>query len=253
MSIKIVVVGGTGLIGSKLIEQLSARGYEAVSATPSSGVNTLTGEGLEKVLQNAKVVVDVSNSPVFEGTAVMEFFQTSTRNLLAYEAKAGVNHHIGVSVVGSDRLVASPYMRAKLAQEKLIQESGIPYSIVRATQLFEFMARMAESAAVGNQIRVPLALLQPIAAEDVAKAVGAVATGRPFNGVIEVAGPQRLWFEEFIGQGLRARNDPRELVVDPDSRYFGARLSEVALVPLGKTTLGNLRFEDWLKPAMSSM
>jgi len=252
MNMKIVVIGGTGLIGSKLIEKLSARGYEAIAAAPNTGVNTLTGEGLAEVLKNASVVVDVSNSPSFEEKAVMEFFQTSTRNLLTYGAKAGVGHHVALSVVGTERLSESPYMRAKLAQEKLIKESGMPYSIIHATQFFEFATRIADEATVGNQVRVPPVFIQPMAAEDVAKAVGEIAVGAPVNGVVEVAGPQRLRFDEFIGQGLRARNDSREVVVDLDTQYFGARLSELTLVPAGEARLGEIRFEDWLNPTMSS-
>ena len=252
MSMKIVVIGGTGLIGSKLIEKLGARGYEAVAAAPNTGVNTLTGEGLAEVLKNTSVVVDVSNSPSFEEKAVMEFFQTSTRNLLSNEAKAGVKHHVALSVVGTERLEGSPYMRAKIAQEKLIRESRMPYSIVHATQFFEFAARIADDATVGNQVRVPPAFIQPMAAEDVAKAVAKVAVGAPVNGIVEIAGPQRYRFEELIRQGLRARKDPREVVVDPDARYFGAKLKELDLVPAGEAKLGEIRYEDWLSPAMSS-
>lgn len=182
----------------------------------------------------------------------MEFFQTSTRNLLAYEAKAGVKHHVALSVVGTDRLSDSPYMRAKIVQEQLIEESGMPYSIVHATQFFEFAARIADDATVGNQVRVPPVFIQPMAADDVAKSVGKVAVGAPVNGIVEVAGPQRLRFDEFIRQGLRARGDSREVVVDPNARYFGAALSELDLVPAGEAQLGEIRFEDWLSPAMSS-
>jgi len=252
MNTKIVVIGGTGLIGAKLIEKLKARGYEAVAAAPNTGVNTLTGEGLAEALKNASVVVDVSNSPSFEEKAVMEFFQTSTRNLLSCEAKAGVGHHVALSVVGTDRLQESPYIRAKLAQEKLIRESGIPYSIVHATQFFEFAKAIADTATDGNQVHVPPVFIQPMAAEDVAKAVERIAVGAPLNGMVEVAGPQRFRFDEFIRQGLRARNDPREVVVDPNARYFGARLSELTLVASGEARLGEIRFEDWLSPAMSS-
>jgi uncharacterized protein YbjT (DUF2867 family) len=252
MSTKIVVIGGTGLIGSKLIPKLSARGYQAVAAAPDTGVNTLTGEGLAEVLKDASIVVDVSNSPSFEEKAVMEFFQTSTRNLLSYEAKAGVRHHVALSVVGTDRLQESPYIRAKIAQEKLIRESGIPYSIVHATQFFEFAKSIADAATDGNQVRLPPVFIQPIAAEDVATAVGTVVVGAPVNGIVEVAGPQRFRFDEFIRQGLRARNDPREVVADPNARYFGAKLSELTLVASGEAQIGEIRFEDWLSPAMSS-
>ncbi|RPJ49377.1 MAG: SDR family oxidoreductase, partial [Acidobacteria bacterium] len=224
---KIVVIGGTGLIGSKVVEKLRAHGHEAVAAAPNTGVNTVTGEGLADVLKNASVVVDVSNSPSFEEKAVMEFFRTSTGNLLANEATAGVRHHVALSVVGTDRLQESAYIRAKIAQEKLIKESGIPYSIVHATQFFEFVTQIADEATDGNQVRLPPVFIQPIAAEDVATAVAKVAVGTPLNGMMEVEGPQRFRFDEFIRQGLRARNDPREVVVDPNARYFGAKLSEL--------------------------
>jgi uncharacterized protein YbjT (DUF2867 family) len=249
---KLVVIGGTGLIGSKVVEKLRAHGYEAIAAAPNTGVNTLTGEGLAEVLKNASVVVDVSNSPSFEEKAVMEFFQTSTRNLVSYEAKAGVRHHVALSVVGAERLrEESPYMRAKIAQEKLIKESGIPYSIVHATQFFEFVKKIADEATAGNQVRVPPAFIRPMAADDVAKAVARVAVGTPLNGMVEVAGPQRFRFDEFVRQGLRARNDPREVIVDPNARYFGARLSELTLVASDRAGIGEIRFEDWLSPAMS--
>jgi uncharacterized protein YbjT (DUF2867 family) len=248
---KIVVIGGTGLIGSKVVEKLRAHGHEAVAAAPNTGVNTVTGEGLADVLKNASVVVDVSNSPSFEEKAVMEFFRTSTGNLLSYEARAGVRHHVALSVVGTDRLEESAYIRAKIAQEKLIKESGIPYSIVHATQFFEFATQIADEATDGNQVRLPPVFIQPIAAEDVATAVAKVAVGTPLNGMVEVAGPQRFRFDEFIRQGLRARNDPREVVVDPNARYFGAKLSELTLVASGEAHIGEIRFEDWLSPTMS--
>ena len=251
-NMKIVVIGGSGLIGSKVVSTLSERGYDVIAASPNSGVNTLTGEGLAEVLEGASVVVDVSNSPSFEEKAVMEFFQTSTRNLLSYEAKAGVKHHVALSVVGTDRLEESPYIRAKIVQEKLIRESEIPYSIVHATQFFEFGKAIAEAATEGNQVRVPPVFIQPMAAEDVAKAVASVAVGGPVNGIVEVAGPERLHFDEFIRRGLRARNDPREVVVDSNARYYGARLNELTLVPAGEAKLGEIRFEDWLRPSMSS-
>jgi len=252
MSMKIVVIGGTGLIGSKVVKKLKTLSYGAVAAAPDTGVDTLTGEGLSEVLKNASVVVDVSNSPSFEEKAVMEFFRTSTANLLAYEARAGVRHHVALSVVGTDRLPDSAYMRAKIAQEKLIKESGIPYSIVHATQFFEFMTSIADSATEGNQVRLPPAFIQPIAAEDVAKAVASVAVGTPLNSIVEVAGPERFRFDEFIRRGLRARNDLREVVVDPDARYFGAKLSELALLASGEASIGEIRFADWLSPAMSA-
>ena len=251
MSMKIVVIGGTGLIGSKVIEKLRAQGHEAVAAAPNTGVNTLTGEGLADVLKNASVTVDVSNSPSFEEKASMEFFRTSTGNLLAYEAKAGVRHHVTLSVVGVDRLQETPYMRAKIEQEKLIKESGIPYSIVHATQFFEFWKGIADEATHGNQVRVPPVFIQPIAADDVAAAVAKVAVGTPLNGMMEVAGPQRFHFDEFIRQGLRASNDPREVVVDSNARYFGAKLGETTLVASGEARIGAIRFDEWLNPAMA--
>jgi uncharacterized protein YbjT (DUF2867 family) len=249
---KIVVIGGTGLIGSKLIEKLTARGYGAVAAAPNTGVNTLTGEGLAEVLKGASTVIDVSNSPSFEEKAVMEFFQTSTRNLLSYEAKAGMRHHVALSVVGTDRLQASPYMRAKLAQEMLIRESGIPYSIVHATQFFEFFKGIADSATVGNQVRLSPVFIQPIAAEDVATIVATVAVRTPLNGMVEVAGPERFRFDEFIRRGLRARNDSREVVADPNAPYFGATLGELTLIASGEASIGEMRFDAWLRSATTS-
>ena len=243
---KVVVIGGTGLIGSKLVTKLNAHGHEAVPASPNSGVNTLTGEGLAEILKGAEVVVDVSNSPSFEDAAVLKFFETSTRNLLTFEAAAGVGHHVALSIVGTDSLPDSGYMRAKIAQEKLIKESSIPYSIVRATQFFEFVQRIADSATDGNTVRLPPVRFQPMAADDVASAVGRVAMGPPLNGIVEIAGPEQFRFDELIRQGLSARNDPREVIADPDARYFGAKLSENSLVPVGDAQLGETRFEDWL-------
>ena len=245
-NMKIVVIGGTGLIGSKVVTKLGERGYEVVAASPDSGVNTLTGEGLAEVLEGASVVVDVSNSPSFEVTAVMEFFQTSTHNLLTCEAAAGVGHHVALSVVGSDRLPDSGYLRAKVAQEKLIKESPIPYSIVRATQFFEFLKRIADSATEGNTVRLPSVGFQPLAADDVASVVAKVSIGSPLNGTIEVAGPERFRFDEFISRGLISRKDPREVIADPHARYFGTELSEHSLVPGDGALLGETRFEDWL-------
>jgi len=244
---KIVVIGGSGLIGSKLVKKLREHGHEAVGASPDSGVNTLTGEGLAEVLKGVSAVVDVSNSPSFEDAAVLKFFETSTRNLLTYEATAGVGHHVALSVVGTDRLLESGYFRAKTAQEKLIKESSIPYSIVHATQFFEFGKSIAAAATEGNQVRLAPVLIQPMAAEDVASAVARIAVGRPLNGVIEVAGPERFRLEEFIRRGLSARNDPREVVADPDARYFGAKLAELTLVPGEGARLGETRFDDWLR------
>jgi uncharacterized protein YbjT (DUF2867 family) len=243
---KIVVIGGSGLIGSKLVAKLGAEGHEAVAASPDSGVNTITGEGLTEVLKGASVVVDVSNSPSFEEAAVMEFFETSTRNLLASEAAAGVGHHVALSVVGTERLPDSGYFRAKVAQEKLIKESSIPYSIVHATQFFEFVKSIADASTDGDKVRLPHALIQPVAADDVADAVGRVATGMPLNGAVEVAGPEQLHFDELIRRGLGARGDPREVVADPRARYFGAELSELTLVPGDDAQLGETRFDDWL-------
>ena len=246
IKMKIVVIGGSGLIGSKVVSILREQGHDPVAASPNSGVNTLTGEGLAEVLVGASVVVDVSNSPSFEDAAVMEFFKTSTGNLLTYEAAAGVGHHVALSIVGSDLLPDSGYMRAKVAQEKLIKESSIPYSIVRATQFFEFVARIADSFTEGSKVRVPPVRFQPMAADDVASAVATVAMGSPLNGMIEIAGPEEFRFDELIRQGLSARNDPREVIADPHARYFGTELSERSLVPGDDAQLGDTRFEDWL-------
>jgi uncharacterized protein YbjT (DUF2867 family) len=243
---KIVIIGGSGLIGSKLVTKLREHGHEAVAASPDSGVNTITGEGLADALHGASVVIDVSNSPSFEEAAVMQFFTTSTRNLLESEKASGVKHHVALSVVGAERIPDSPYLRAKSAQETLIKESGIPYSIVHATQFFEFVKRIADEATEGTTVRLPPVLIQPMAADDVAKAVGRVAVGAPLNGTVEVAGPQPFRFDELIRQGLRARNDPREVVADPHARYFGAELSERSLIPGEDALLGETRFEEWL-------
>jgi uncharacterized protein YbjT (DUF2867 family) len=244
---KIVVIGGTGLIGSKLVTKLREQGHDAVAASPNSGVNTITGEGLAEVLKGAAVVVDVSNSPSFEDAAALTFFETSTRNLLAAEAEAGVRHHVALSVVGTERLSESGYMRAKIAQEKLIQGSSIPYSIVHATQFFEFVKSIAAAAATdGNTVRLAPVLIQPMAADDVAGAVGTVAVGKPVNGIVEVAGPEQFRLDEFVRQGLSAQNDPRNVVADPEARYFGARLTERILVPHDAARLSGTRFEAWL-------
>jgi uncharacterized protein YbjT (DUF2867 family) len=243
---KIVVIGGSGLIGSKLIKKLQAQGHDAVAASRQSGVNTLTGEGLADILKGASVVVDVSNSPSAEEKAVLEFFQTSTRNLLRYEAEAGVGHHVVLSIVGVDRPRDIPYFRAKVAQEKLVQESRIPYSIVRVTQFFEFFLQIANSATDGNIVRVPAAFIQPIAADDVAEAVGKVALGPPVKGIVDVGGPERFRFEDFIRQGLSSRNDPRQVISDPQARYFGGELSERTLVPNDDAETGKTPFQTWL-------
>jgi uncharacterized protein YbjT (DUF2867 family) len=244
---KIVIIGGTGLIGSKLVTRLREQGHEAVPASPDTGVNTLTGDGLTEVLTGAAVVVDVSNSPSFEDSAVLKFFETSTGNLLAAEATAGVGHHVALSIVGCDRAPESGYLRAKVAQEKLIRNSPIPYSIVRATQFFEFHERIADEATDGNTVRIPPVQFQPIAAADVARAVCGVAVAPPLNGIVEVAGPQQFRFDEFIRLGLAARQDPRVVIADPHARYFGAELGERSLVPGADARLGEIRFEDWLR------
>ena len=243
---KIVVIGGTGLIGSKLVTKLSALGHEAVPASPNSGVNTLTGEGLAEVLKGANVVVDVSNSPSFEAVAVMNFFETSTRNLLSNEATAGVGHHVALSVVGAERLPGSGYLRAKVAQEKLIKQGPIPYSIIHATQFFEFVNRIADEATTDNTVRMPPVLFQPIAADDVVAAISKVATGAPLNGTVEIAGPDSFRFDQLIQQALSARNDPRKVIADPNAPYFGTQLSERSIVPGDGAQLGQTRFDEWL-------
>ena len=247
---KIVVIGGTGLIGSKVVAKLRAEGHEALAASPNTGVNTLTGEGLADALRGAAVLVDVSNSPSFEDAAVMEFFKTSTHNLLTCEATAGVGHHVALSIVGTDRF-ANGYFRAKVAQEKLIKESAIPYSIVQATQFFEFLVSIADEATHGNLVRIAPVPFQPIAADDVAGAVSRVAAGAPLNGTVEIAGPERRPFDVFIRQALSARNDRREVVADPHARYFGAEPDERTLVPFDGAQLGEIRFEDWLRRSSS--
>jgi uncharacterized protein YbjT (DUF2867 family) len=243
---KIVVVGGSGLIGSKVVAKLRAQGHEAVAASPESGVDTLTGAGLTDVLQGASVVVDVTNSPSFAEAEAAEFFTKSTGNLLRYEASAGVRHHVALSVVGTDRLSGSPYMRAKIAQEKLIKASSIPYSIVHATQFFEFVKRIADDATDGMTVRIAPVLIQPMAAEDVAKTVASIAVDAPVNGVVEIAGPELFRFDELIRRGLRARNDPRQVITDPYARYFGAELGERTLVAGTHARRGEIRFEEWL-------
>jgi uncharacterized protein YbjT (DUF2867 family) len=243
---KIVIIGGTGLIGSKAVTRLREQGHEAVPASPDTGVNTLTGEGLTEALAGADVVVDVSNSPSFEDAAVLEFFETSTRNILDAEAPAGVRHHVALSVVGTERLAESGYIRAKIAQEKLIEKAVIPYTIVHATQFFEFATRIADDASDGDTVRVPPVLIQPMAAEDVAAAVCNVALAAPLNNTVEIGGPEPLPFEEFVRQGLRAVGDQRVVVADPGARYFGARLSERTLVPGEGAQLGATRYVDWL-------
>jgi uncharacterized protein YbjT (DUF2867 family) len=247
---KLVVIGGTGLIGSKLVTKLREHGHEALPASPDTGVNTLTGEGLAEVLQGASVVIDVSNSPSFADDAVMEFFTTATSNLLKFEKAAGVQHHVALSVVGTERLSESGYFRAKQAQEKLIRESGIPYSIVHATQFFEFVKNIAAAATEGNTVRLAPVLIQPMAADDVAKAVGKISVGAPVNGVVEVAGPEQFRLDELIRDGLKAKQDPREVVTDRGARYFGAVLGERTLVPGDGARLGDVRFQEWLGAPM---
>jgi uncharacterized protein YbjT (DUF2867 family) len=244
-TVKVVVIGGTGLIGSRVVAKLRDEGHDAVPASPDTGVNTLTGQGLEDVLQGASVVVDVSNSPSFEEMAVMNFFTTSTRNLLRYAATAGVRHYVALSVVGTERIPDSPYLRAKNAQESLITSGGIPYSIVHATQFFEFMKRIADEATDGTTVRLPPVLIQPIAADDVATAVATIAVSTPLNGIVEVGGPQQFRFDELIRQDLRERHDSRTVVTDPHARYFGAELAERSLVPGKDARLGEIRLEDW--------
>jgi uncharacterized protein YbjT (DUF2867 family) len=243
---KTVVIGGTGLIGAKVVACLREEGHEAVAASPDSGVNTLTGEGLPGVLEDASVVIDVSNSPSFEDEAVMEFFRTSTTNLLAAEADAGVRHHVALSVVGSERMSDSGYMRAKVAQEELIRDASIPFSIIHATQFFEFVKRIADAATDGATVRLAHVLIQPIAADDVAAAVCEISQRPPADGVIEIAGPELFRLDELIRQGLQAKGDPRTVVADPTARYFGAELQERTLVPTNATHLGGIRFSDWL-------
>jgi len=244
---KFVVIGGSGLIGSKLVPKLRAHGHEAIAASPNSGVNTVTGEGLAGALKGASVVVDVSNSPSWEDAAVMKFFETSTRNLLAYETTAGVGHHVALSVVGTDRMLTSGYFRAKIAQENLIKGSSTPYSIIRATQFFEFVKGIADFSTDGNTVRLPSALIQPMAADDVASAVGKIAMGAPVNGTVELGGPEKFRLDELVRQGLAAWNDPREVVADPHASYYGVEVSERTLVPDDGAQLSQTRFADWLK------
>ena len=243
---KIVIIGGSGLIGSKVVSKLRDQGNEAIPASPNTGVNTLTGEGLAEVLKGADVVVDVSNSPSFEDSAVLNFFTRSTTNLLAAESAAGVRHHVALSVVGTDRLSESGYMRAKIAQEKLIAESPIPYSIVHATQFFEFLKGIADAATAGDAVRLAPVLIQPMAAEDVATEVTNVAVGAPLNGIVEIGGPEQFRLDEIVGRYLAAREDPRSVIADPKAPYYGAQLGERTLVPDRNATTGETRYEDWL-------
>jgi uncharacterized protein YbjT (DUF2867 family) len=249
---RIVIIGGTGLIGSKVVSKLRDQGNEAVPAAPNTGVNTLTGEGLAEVMKGTDVVVDVSNSPSFEDTAVLNFFRTSTTNLLAAEAAAGVRHHVALSVVGTDRLSESGYMRAKIAQEKLIEQSSIPYSIVHATQFFEFIKGITDAATDGDTVRLAPVLIQPIAAEDVATEVAKVAVGAAVSGIVEVGGPEQFRLDDLVRRYLAAREDPRSVIADPRARYNGAELGERTLVPDMNATIGEIRFEDWLSHQLVS-
>ena len=243
---KIVVIGGSGLIGSKLVPKLRERGHEAIAASPDSGVNTITGQGLAEALKGASVVVDVSNSPSWEDAAVMNFFETSTRNLLTYEAAAGVGHHVALSVVGTQRLSESGYFRAKIAQEKLIKESSIPYSIVQATQFFEFVKGLADISMVGEKAHLPPVLFQPMAADDVATLVGDIAIGLPVNGTVEIAGPEQFRIDELVRRRLVQLGDPREVIADPNALYSGAKIKDSTLVPGHNPRLGETHFETWL-------
>ena len=243
---KIAVIGGTGLIGSKLVSNLARQGHQAVAASPATGVNSITGEGLVDALKGTSVVVDVTNSPSWEDAAVLQFFETSTRNLLKYEAGAGVSHHIALSVVGTERMLESGFFRAKLAQENLIKASSIPYSIIRATQFFEFAKKIADYSTVGNQVRLPPVLFQPMAADDVASAIGRIAMGSPVNGTVEIGGPEQFRLNELVRRDLAARKDPREVISDPQAHYYGIAVSERTLVPNDDARLGETRFKDWL-------
>jgi uncharacterized protein YbjT (DUF2867 family) len=249
---KIVVIGGTGLIGSRVVDTLTAQGHEAVPASPNSGVDTITGHGLIDALTGAAVVVDVSNSPSFEDAAVLEFFETSTRNLLDAEAVAGVHHHVALSVVGAERLPDSGYLRAKSAQEKLIAGSSMPYSIIHATQFFEFVARIADEATTEGTVRLPPVVFQPMAADDVAAAVARFAVGTPLDGTVDIAGPEQFRFDDFIREALRARHDRRDVVTDPHAPYFGTELSERSLVPDDDAELGPTRFSDWARASAAA-
>lgn len=243
---KIVVIGGTGLIGTKVVKNLRERGHDVLAASPNTGVNTITREGLPKALDGAEVVVDVANAPVWEDQAVLEFFETSGRNLLAAEAAAGVRHHVALSIVGSERLPDCGYFRAKVAQESLIKASAIPYTILRATQFFEFVGGIAQAGTVGEEIRLSPALIQPIASTDVAAALAEVAVAPPVNGTVEVAGPEAMPLDELVRRFLRLTQDPRKVVPDVHARYFGGLLSDRSLTPGENPRIGAIRFEDWL-------
>ena len=243
---KIVVIGGTGLIGSTLVNELQKQGHEAVAASPNTGVNSITGEGLADALKGASVVVDVTNSPSWEDAAVLKFFETSTRNLLTGEAAAGVGHHVAVSVVGTERLLESGFFRAKIAQENLIKASSIPYTIVRATQFFEFVKGLADISVEGDKVHLAPVLFQPMAADDVATGISRIAVGPPANGIVEIAGPEQFRLDELVRRRLATLEDPREVVTDPNARYSGAKVSEKTLLPGNNARLGETRFEVWL-------
>ena len=248
---KIVVLGGSGLIGSKVVNILREKGHEVVAASPSQGINSITGEGLTEALTGTQVVVDVTNSPSWEDKAVLEFFETSTRNVLAAEKKTGVGHHVAVSIVGTDQLPESGYMRAKAAQEKLIKASSVPYTILRATQFFEFVGRIADGATSGKIVKLPSVLFQPIFSEDLAANVAKIALAKPANGIIETAGPDAIPFDQLVGQYLTAHRDPRTVVADENAQYFGTRLQKRSLVPGENALLGSCHFADWLSRTAS--
>ena len=247
---KIVVIGGSGLIGAKLVKNLRQQGHEVLPASPSSGVNTITGEGLAEALEGAHVVVDVANSPSFEDKAVLDFFETSGRNLLAAEATAGVGHHVALSVVGTERLLASGYFRAKMAQENLIKASKIPYTIIRSTQFFEFVSAIAQSATDGQTVRLPPALMQPIVSDDVAAALAEIAVAEPLNGTVELAGPEPIHMDELVRRFLSANRDARKVTTDAQALYFGIKLNDQSLTPGANPRIGPTRFEGWLSRAV---
>ncbi len=244
---KIVVIGGTGLIGSKTVPILRQRGHEVIAASPNTGVNSITGEGLKEAMAGTQVVIDLANSPSFEDKAVLEFFETSGRNLLAAEAAAGVRHHVALSIVGTDRTPENGYFRAKVVQEKLIETSGTPYTIIRSTQFLEFLGAIAASSTDGTMVRLSPGLFQPIAADDVAAIVAEVALAAPRNGIVEIAGPERAPFNEIVARYLKAVGDPREVVSDPEARYWGGRVEERSLVPLGEARRGRIGLDEWLR------
>ena len=244
---KIVIIGGTGLIGSKLTRKLRQLGHEVLAASPASGVNTITGEGLDEALKGAEVVVDLANSPSFEDKAVLEFFQTSGHHLLPAEKSAGIKHHVALSIVGTDRLPDSGYLRAKVAQESLVRESGVPYTIVRSTQFFEFAGAIAEAGANGPEIHISPAYFQPIASDDVVAALADVAVAAPVNAIVEIGGPEKIRMNDFVSRYMKASKDSRQLVADVHARYFGTELNDGSLVPGGNAHLGSVRFDDWLR------